>query len=142
MAWFAAFHVVGLVIWLGGLLDLTRLMGYHVKEDVAVQERLSWMEFRMFWFVATPGMLITVIMGLFLFFYGGGVETYLKGAGWFHAKLTLVCILLVIHFVFGKMLMQQRAEPKIVKAGKFKAIHGVVGLLFISILILVFVRPF
>ena len=143
MAWFLVFHIVGLILWLGGLLDLTRILGYHVKEDIPVQERLSWMEFRMYWFVATPGMILSVVMGLLLFFKGGGVDIYFGGGfQWFIIKFVLALILIVIHFYFGKMLMALKAHPRIMSPARFKAIHGVIGLLFIFIVILAVVKPF
>lgn len=143
MAWFLVFHIVGLILWLGGLLDLTRILGYHVKEDIPVQERLSWMEFRMYWFVATPGMILAVVMGLFLFYYGGGVASYFSGHSyWFTFKLIFVLVLIALHFYFGKALMSLRAQPRIMSPAKFKALHGITGLIFIIVVMLAVVRPF
>lgn len=143
MAWYLTFHIVGLILWLGALLDLTRILGYHVKEDLPVQERLSWMEFRIYWFVATPGMILAVVMGLLMFFNGGGVANYFSGnSSWFLVKFILAMVLILIHFIFGKMLMQQRAEPRITSPARFKALHGITGLIFILIVIMAVVKPF
>lgn len=142
MQWYLVFHVVGFVIWVGSLLDLTRILGYHVKEEIAVQERLSRIEFRMFWFVSTIGMALTIIFGLLCFMSGGGIAAYLQSpAKWFHVKLTLVFVMIVIHFVFGRYLMELRASPRIMKPVRFKILHGLTGLVFIGILIMVLVRP-
>lgn len=142
MQWYLVFHVVGFVIWVGSLLDLTRILGYHVKEEIAVQERLSRIEFRMFWFVSTIGLALTVIFGLLCFMSGGGVAEYFQnGTKWFHIKATLVILLVVIHFLFGRFLMDLRANPRLMKPVKFKVLHGLTGLIFILILIMVLVRP-
>lgn len=143
MQWFLAFHIIGLILWLGGLLDLTRILGYHVKEEIPVQVRLSWMEFRMYWFVSTPGMLLSVIMGLLLFVHGGGVDVYFGGAQkWFVVKFVLALFLIIIHFALGKMLMTLRAEPQKTNPARFKAMHGITGLIFIGVVLLVFLKPF
>jgi protoporphyrinogen IX oxidase len=142
MAWLLTFHILGFIVWLGALLDLTRILGYHVKEELQVQARLSAMEFRMFFFVATPGLAITLIFGTLLFFTGGGVSQYLVGHGWFHAKLTLVIVLFVIHYFVGKEILKLRAAPKQTSPVRFKILHGVAALVMIFILILVMVKPF
>ena len=142
MKWYLVFHIIGFIFWAGGLLDISRILGYHVKEEIAVQKRLSWMEFRMFWFVSTPGLIVTWAMGLALFLTGGGVDVYLKGAGWFHGKLTAVLVLTIIHFLIGRSVMQLRAEPKISNPAKFKALHGIAGLCVVAIVILVMIKPF
>lgn len=142
MQWFLTFHIIGLILWLGGLLDLTRILGYHVKEDIPVQKRLSRMEFRMYWFVATPGMILAVVMGLFMFFKGGGISAYFGDFSWFRFKFALALVLIVVHFAFGKMVMDQRANPRITSPVRFKILHGVTGLIFISIVILAVVKPF
>ena len=142
MAWIKVFHIVGMVVWLGALLDLTRLLGYHVKEEIEVQKRMSWMEFRLFFFVATPGLAVTWILGLSAFFTGGGVAGYLQGAGWFHAKLTLVVLLTAIHAFMGKQILALRANPGKQNPAKFKALHGITALSMILVIILVVVRPF
>ena len=143
MKWYLVFHIVGFVIWVGTLLDLTRILGYHVKEEIAVQERLSRMEFRMYWFVATIGLALTVIFGLLLFFSNGGFATYVTGPfKWFVAKFCFVLSLVVIHILFGRYLMELKANPRKMNPARFKILHGLTGLIFISILIMVLVKPF
>lgn len=142
MAWYLAFHIIGLIVWLGALLDLTRILGYHVKEDISVQKRLSWMEFRMFFFVSTPGLIVSAVFGVLIFLKGGGVATYLKGSGWFHAKLTCVLVLIGIHFWIGKKILKLRAKPQNTKPTPYKILHGIAALAVVITVILVFLKPF
>jgi len=143
MAWYLVFHILGVIIWIGGLMDLTRLVGYHVKEEVFVQARLSNMEFRMYWFVATPGMVLAVVMGIFLFFKGGGVPVYFGGpSSWFIMKFLLAMGLILIHFVFGRFLMDLKMQPRQMNPARFKILHGLTGLMVVGIIIMVFVKPF
>lgn len=143
MNWYKVFHILGLLFWIGGLLDLTRILGYHVKEELAVQERLSRMEFRMFWFVCTPGMVLSALMGTLMFFGGGGIDVYFGGHGaWFHVKALLVVFLLAIHAITGKFIMDLKARPENISPARFKAIHGITGLFVTAIVILAIVKPF
>lgn len=142
MAWYLVFHVLGLVVWMGALLDLTRILGYHVKEDLNVQERLSFMEFRIFFFVSTPGLIITLIFGILMFFEAGGTAQYFQHNLWFHVKLGLVLLLFAIHFFVGKQVLKLKAQPQKIKPAKFKALHGITALTMTIIIILVFVKPF
>jgi putative membrane protein len=141
MVWFLSFHIIGFILWMGGLLDMTRILGYHVKEQIPVQERLSWMEKRMFFFVATPGMAITIIFGVCLFFAQGGFHGYLPPSIWFHIKMSLVLILIGIHFFIAKQILFLRDNPQNMSPVRFKAIHGITGLALIAIVLLVIGKP-
>jgi putative membrane protein len=143
MVYFLVFHIVAFIIWMGALLDLTRILGYHVAEELSVQARLSRMEFRIFFFVATPGMVLTLLMGLGLFISGGGVEQYLTGGTqWFHAKLTLVLGLLGVHYFVGQKILALRAKPEKISPKAFKALHGIAALLLIGVVVLVKTKSF
>src|SRR5688500_4204910 len=110
MAWYLIFHILGFILWMGGLLDMTRILGYHVKEENSVQQRLSWMERRMFFFVATPGMFITLAMGVMLFFSQGGFQGYLLTSAWFHIKICMVLLLIGVHFLVAKQILSLQAS--------------------------------
>lgn len=142
MLWYKVFHFLGLIVWIGGLLDLTRILGYHVKEDEVVQKRLSWMEHRMFFFVSTPGLIIALVFGLLLFMAGGGPLQYFKGSGWFHAKSTLILILFFIHFFVGKKILAFKEDHSQKNPAVFKALHGVAALCVTLSIILAVVKPF
>jgi len=142
MAWYLVFHIVGLVVWMGALLDLTRILGYHVKEEFNVQQRLSAIEFRIFFFVATPGLVITAIFGILLFFAGGGFANYFGSQGWFHAKLTLVIFLFAVHVLMGRNILKLKAQPQNLKPTRYKILHGTAALALVLIVILVFIKPF
>ena len=40
-AYLKAFHLIFVIIWVGGLMGLGRFLGYHVGEAAAVRERLT-----------------------------------------------------------------------------------------------------
>ena len=134
MQWFKIFHIIGFILWVGSLMDLSRILGYHVKEEIDVQKRLAAIEFRIYWFVATIGLVITLIMGICLFEAGGGVDHYFRGGGiWFHIKSTLLVLFVGIHALIGHLFMNLRRLPEKKNPAIFKALHGIMGLLLIGI---------
>lgn len=139
VAWWLVFHLLGIILWAGGLLHLSRMLGYHTREAMEVQERLSWMEFRMYYFVSLPGLAITLVTGVGMLV---AMPMLLQGQGWLHAKLGLVAGLIVLDQVLRTRLMALRAQPALLDPRPFKILHGLIGLGLIGILILAFVRPF
>jgi len=161
--WFLAFHLIGLVIYLGGLLNLSRLLGYHVKENAEVRARLSWMEKRMYFFVTLPGLLIAATFGLLMLLgvgqegtVGDALQWYYKPrvtpldggeavkSAWyvsFHAKSALIVLLLVLDFFLGRQIVQLAKGGEPPKAVRFKILHGMIALVTILIIILMVAKP-
>jgi putative membrane protein len=98
-------HIVFMVTWMAGLFYLPRLFVYHAQAtDETSLERFKVMERKLFWGIATPGAVLTVASGLWLWlgwFQGAG--------GWLHAKLALVATLVVYHAWCGKLMLDFRA---------------------------------
>ena len=87
------FHMVGVVFWLGGIIFLTRIMKLldqdRIADDGLVRlVRVSWNGF------VLPGAALLVASGLYQLLYTG-LGHFMK-QGWFHGKLTLVLILVVL----------------------------------------------
>ncbi|MFQ5507859.1 MAG: CopD family protein [Leptospirillia bacterium] len=139
MAWWLTFHLLGVILWSGGLLAISRMAAYHVVEEAAVQPRFAWVEGRMHWLVAVPGMVITLITAGGLL--ANGPVPY-GGMGWFHGKMVLIAVLVVLHIVLYIKLNALKAHPEQAKKALFSAVHGTIGLIVIGILIMVKVRPF
>ena len=97
-------HLVFMVTWFAGLFYLPRLFVYHAQaSDPISLERFKLMERKLFWGIATPGGVLTLAFGLWLWlgwFQGAG--------GWLHAKLALVALLVVYHVWCGKLMMDFR----------------------------------
>jgi uncharacterized membrane protein len=110
-------HVIGVILWIGGLLFLTRLLGYHMREigkpDAKIaMAALSRIELRMHHLVIVPGAILAITGGLWQLTQQG----HLMKEGWFHAKLTLVLFFIGLHI--------------------FSIIHGLAGLGLIAVLCL------
>jgi putative membrane protein len=94
-------HVVFMVSWFAGLFYLPRLYVYHALAAPADRtgiERFKTMERKLFYGIMTPGAVLTVAFGLWLWL-GFGIT-----GAWLHAKVTLVAILVAFHAYLGVLL--------------------------------------
>jgi putative membrane protein len=136
-----AVHLLGVVLWMGGLLNLSRILGYHAIEHPTVRPRYSWLEGRLNYLVTIPGAILTVGTGVAQAILDGA--DYFHAAGWLHWKLLLVGAILVIHVILTRKhrrLTREPADAKIKKA-LFAALHGTLGLLLIGVLFLAALKP-
>ena len=139
MAWWLTFHLLGMILWTGGLLTISRMAAYHVAEQADVQPRFAWVEWRMYWLVTVPGAVIVGITALGLM--GTGLMPY-ETMGWFKGKMLLVALLAGLHAILHVKLKALKEQPEIAKKAVFSAVHGTIGLTIIGILIMVQVQPF
>ncbi|MGH8757784.1 MAG: CopD family protein, partial [Burkholderiales bacterium] len=64
MLWIKAFHVISMVTWFAGLFYLPRLFVYHSQaEDKVSQERFLVMERKLYFYIMTPGAVLTLGFG-------------------------------------------------------------------------------
>ena len=131
-------HILGIILWIGGLMNLTRMVAFHVGEEPEVQKRLHFIENRIFKFVALPGMLLALISGLYMLSID--MSFYMKQP-WMHAKLLFVGFMLGITAILQGKLGQLATNHEKQSAKSFKIAHGVTGLMLILILIMIFLKP-
>jgi putative membrane protein len=140
MLWVKAFHIIAMVCWFAGLFYLPRLFVYHaMSEDSASIERFKIMERKLYRGISTPSMLITVFLGVWLLSYD--VAGYMA-AGWMHAKLTLVGVLIVYHFYCGRLLKQFANDQNTRSHMFYRWFNEAPVIALVAIVILVVVRPF
>jgi len=105
MLWIKSLHIIFMVTWFAGLFYLPRLFVYHaLSNDAVSRERFKIMERKLFWGIMTPGGLLTVVFGLWLWL-GYGI-----GGTWMIWKLALVAVLIAYHAWCGKLLMDFRRD--------------------------------
>ncbi len=92
MLWIKAFHLIFMVTWFAGMFYLPRLFVYHAMcTDEAGNARFKTMERKLFFGIMTPGGVLTIVFGLWLWLdYGFSGQ-------WLVWKLLLVMLLLVYH---------------------------------------------
>lgn len=131
-------HILGLVLWVGGLMNITRMLAFHVQEEAETQKRLHYIENRINKFVTIPGAILSLTAGLFMLMPQMDV---LMKQPWFHAKLTFVFGLLVVQLIMTSKLAKLKDNQTKQKAVPFKVMHGLSGLLLIFSLVMIYVRP-
>jgi protoporphyrinogen IX oxidase len=100
MLWIKSLHIVFMVTWFAGLFYLPRLFVYHsLATDAVSVERFKLMERKLYFGIMTPGALLTLGFGTWLWL-GYGIT-----GGWLHAKLFLVAILVAHHVWLGKLML-------------------------------------
>jgi len=99
-------HLIFMVTWMAGLFYLPRLFVYHAQAADAISiERFKIMERKLFWGIATPGGVLTIVFGSWLWL------GWFQGAGaWLHAKLALVAVLVAYHVWCGKLMLDFRRD--------------------------------
>jgi len=137
MLWVKALHIIFMVTWFAGLFYLPRLFVYHaMTEDRVSLERFSVMERKLFWGIMTPGGVLTILFGLWLWLAWG------FSGGWLHAKLALTALLVVYHVWCGKLMLDFRAGRNRRSHVSFRWFNEAPTLVLFAVVILVVVKPF
>lgn len=137
MLWVKTLHIVFMVTWFAGLFYLPRLFVYHaMSEDRPSLERFKVMERKLYWGIMTPGAVLTLVFGAWLWL-GWGFS-----GGWLHAKLVLVAVLVAYHVWCGTLLVDFRREQNVHSHVWFRWFNEFPVLALIGAVALVVVKPF
>ncbi|MGB7541274.1 MAG: protoporphyrinogen oxidase HemJ [Burkholderiales bacterium] len=137
MLWIKALHVIFTVTWFAGLFYLPRLFVYHaMAEDTIGKERFKVMERKLFWGIMTPGAVLTIVFGLWLWL-GYGIS-----GGWLQAKLALVALLIVYHLYCGRLLADFARDRNTKSHVWYRWFNEAPTVLLFGVVILVVVKPF
>jgi putative membrane protein len=137
MLWVKAWHIVFMVTWFAGLFYLPRLFVYHaMTEDETSKARFRIMERKLYFGIMTPGAILTIAFGLWLWL-GYGIS-----GGWLHAKLALVAVLVLYHAYCGKLLLDFRHGRNRHGHVYYRWFNELPVLILFAIVILVVVKPF
>jgi len=140
MLWVKSFHIFFVISWFACLFYLPRLFVYHAMcEDEAGNARFKIMERKLFYGMMTPCMILTLVFGGWAFGYNAA---YYLQAGWMHAKLTLVVVLLVYHGICWHHLKQFRDDCNTRSHKYYRVFNELPVFLLLAIIILVIVKPF
>jgi putative membrane protein len=137
MLWVKSLHIIFMVTWFAGLFYLPRLFVYHaLAMDKTSIDRFKRMEHKLFFGIMTPGAVLTIIFGLWLWL-GYGIS-----GGWLHAKLTLVAVLIGYHVYCGRLLTDFKYDRNRREHVLYRWLNELPVLLLVGIVILVVVKPF
>ncbi len=138
--WFKSLHIVGVVVWFAGLFYLVRLFIYHREAEEleeplrqAFQTQYALMERRLANIITTPGMAVAVAMAIGLL----SVQPGWLQAGWMHAKLAVVAVLLAYHAFCYRLMGQLRQGSCRWSAKQLRALNELPTLLLVAAVLLV-----
>jgi len=138
MLWIKTLHIVFMVAWFAGLFYLPRLFVYHaMAEDTASKERFKVMERKLYWGIMTPGGVLTIVFGVWLWL------GWFRGAGgWMDAKLALVVLLIAYHLGCGSLLRAFARDRNTRSHVWFRWFNEVPTVLLFAAVALVVLKPF
>ena len=139
MLWLKALHIIFMVTWFAGLFYLPRLFVYHAQsDDTLSRERFKIMERKLFFGIMTPGAVLTILFGAWLWFERG----YGFGLLWLNLKLALVVILIAYHLYCGKLLMDFKHDRNRHGHVFYRWLNEFPVLILIASILLVVLKPF
>ena len=137
MLWIKAFHIIFMVTWFAGLFYLPRLFVYHSSAtDYILNERFKTMERRLYYGIATPGGVLTVVSGLGLW-----IGYQMTGA-WFYTKLALVLSLIIYHIWCGLMVRNFRTDRNLRSQNFYRWLNEYPTLVLVTVVLLSVIKPF
>lgn len=137
MLWIKSLHIIFMVTWFAGLFYLPRLFVYHAMSDDAPGiVRFKVMERKLYYGIMTPGAVLTILFGLWLWL-GYGIS-----GGWLHAKLALVIVLIAYHLYCGKLLADFKYDRNRRGHVYYRWFNEFPVAILIAVVILVVVKPF
>ena len=126
-----------MVAWMAGLLYVPRLFVYHREnyENNSIKQVFKVMEKRLFYYIATPSMVIVWLSGLYL-------GSILGFDLWLLLKIGLVFFMTLFHIFIGVHLNRFKMDKQIKSAKYFRLINEIPFLLLLLIVILVTFKPY
>lgn len=138
--WIKAFHIISMVAWFAGLFYLPRLFVYHATatDDIS-NERFKIMEKKLYRYIMTPAMLLTLIFGIWMLLHS---MSFYMTQPWMHVKLTLVFLLIGYHHMCGAYVKKFAKNANMRTAKFYRWFNEVPTVALILIVILAVVKPF
>jgi putative membrane protein len=138
MLWVKSLHIIFMVTWFAGLFYLPRLFVYHaLAEDAVSVQRFLVMERKLFWGIMTPGAVLTIAFGLWLW-----LGWFRDASGWLHVKVALVALLVVYHLWCLRLLRAFAAGRNTKSHLWYRWFNEVPVLILIATVLLVVLKPF
>jgi putative membrane protein len=137
MLWMKSFHIIFVVTWFAGLFYLPRLFVYHaMSEDRPSIERFKIMERKLFFGIMTPGAVLTLLSGAWLWL-GYGFH-----GGWLAAKLALVAVLVAYHLYCGRLMFDFKRDRNRHGHVFYRWLNEFPVVVLVAIVLLVELQPF
>jgi putative membrane protein len=90
--WLRVGHVIGFVLWIGGMVSVLQLLRVHSAVEGAARDVLARHERKMA-LVMDVGAMLTLVCGLVTAL--GGTTNYFTTGAWLHIKVTIVAVVIL-----------------------------------------------
>ena len=136
---FKSLHLIAVISWMAGLLYLPRIFVYHSENtDEIVTTVFKTMERKLYYYIMTPAMILSWIIGLVLIHEIGFQQL---SNLWLQLKLILVSLLTVYHFYLGSLLNKFKLDQNRNTSKFYRYINEIPTLLLILIIFIVIFKP-
>jgi len=140
MLWLKAIHMMFVIFWFAGIFYLPRLFVYHaMAADPISVERFKVMERRLYRGIMTPSAIVTVLFGVWML--AASWDLFAK-AGWMHAKLLLVGLLIWYHLYCGHIVARFARDENRRTDRFYRWFNEAPIVILVGIVLLVVVKPF
>ncbi len=135
-----ALHIIFAICWFAGVFYLPRLFVYHAQAtDQISKDRFKIMERKLYRGIIIPSTLLTLLFGGW---YAAYYWSWLKSAGWFHAKVTIIFLLIGYNHLCSYYLKQFAQDTNKKNHVFFRWFNEVPVLFLLAIVVLAVVKPF
>jgi putative membrane protein len=140
MLWVKAVHIMFVIFWFAGIFYLPRLFVYHsMATDRISIERFKVMERKLYRGIMTPSAVVASLLGIWLL--AASWDAFAR-AGWMHAKLVLVAVLIGYHAYCGSIIAAFTRDENRKSDRFYRWFNEAPLLILIGIVLLVVVKPF
>ena len=135
--WVKIFHILFMVAWMAGLLYVPRLFVYHSQQSSKsdASEVFKIMEYRLYYYIATPSAVFVWITGLYMAYTLGFYN-------WIAIKFIFVIFMTVYHLLLRGYLINFKNDVNKKSTKFFRLINEIPFLLLLIIVVLVVLKPF
>ena len=131
-------HIIFVVTWFAAIFYLPRLYVYHsMSTDEALQRQFQVMERKLFWGIATPSAVLTLLWGLWLTWLAPQYLTQL----WYWLKLAAVALLLCYHIHCHWLMLRLRVDPHYRSHVWFRWYNEIPTLILVAAVFLAVFKP-
>ncbi len=137
---YKAIHLIAVVSWMAGLLYLPRIFVYHSENqnNKNISQVFKIMERKLYFYIMTPAMIISWIVGLLLI---GSIGFDQLSTLWLKTKLVLVLFLTVYHFYLGTCIENFKLDINTKTSRFFRVFNEVPTVFLILIIFIVVFKP-
>ena len=144
-----AVHIMAIISWMAGLFYLPRLFVYHAMAapNGEASKTFKVMERRLLNQITTPAMIASWVMGgaIVLLPAGWAPDTTggeLIGQYWYLAKLALVIVLTLYHFMLVRYVRVFARDENVHSHVYYRFFNEVPTVVMIAVIVLVVFHPF